>query len=95
LWALFFFARETPCLYLKINGMATEIEHLKYQLISWIVALNDAELLREQSQMRQQVAQVEESSNLKVRQFGGGKGMFPFIADDFNEPLEEFKIYAP
>lgn len=25
--------------------------------------------------------------------FGGGKGIFGYIADDFDEPLEEFKDY--
>jgi hypothetical protein len=29
----------------------------------------------------------------KVRQFGAMKGLVLYMADDFNEPLEDFKEY--
>jgi antitoxin (DNA-binding transcriptional repressor) of toxin-antitoxin stability system len=33
------------------------------------------------------------SSKGKKRVFGGGKGIFTFVSDDFDEPLEDFKDY--
>jgi hypothetical protein len=72
------------------NVVNSEVEHLKYQLIAWIIALNDTQLLQELSNIWEK-SQQEPAP--KVRQFGGGKGMFPYMADDFNEPLEDFKEY--
>jgi hypothetical protein len=72
------------------NVVNSEVEHLKYQLIAWIITLNDTQLLQELSNIWEK-AQQEPAP--KVRQFGGGKGMFPYMADDFNEPLEDFKEY--
>jgi antitoxin (DNA-binding transcriptional repressor) of toxin-antitoxin stability system len=34
-----------------------------------------------------------ESNKGKKRVFGGGKGIFTYVSDDFDEPLEDFKDY--
>jgi hypothetical protein len=72
------------------NSVNSEVALLKYQLIAWIIALNDTQLLQEISTIWEK-AQQEPAP--KIRQFGGGKDMFPYMADDFNEPLEDFKEY--
>lgn len=57
--------------------------------------LNDTNLLLELSKTLQNAVQASKEPPKKVRQFGCGKGIFPYIADNFNEPLEEFKEYMP
>jgi hypothetical protein len=56
--------------------MNTDIEHLKYQIIAWAVAMNDAKRLAEVAQILQATPAAPEPTQ-KVRQFGGGKGIFP------------------
>jgi hypothetical protein len=75
--------------------MNTDIEHLKYQLISWIIMLNDTNLLMELSKISQNAAQTPQEPPKKVRQFGSMKGLVVYMSKDFNEPLEEFKEYMP
>ena len=75
--------------------MNTDIEHLKFQLISWIIALNDTNLLMELSKILQNATQTQQEPPKKVRQFGSMKGLVIYMSDDFNEPLEEFKEYMP
>ncbi|MCU0449082.1 MAG: DUF2281 domain-containing protein [Bernardetiaceae bacterium] len=73
--------------------MNTELEHLKYQIIAWVVALNDAQVLAQVAQTLQNAPESEPPQ--KLRQFGSMKGLVLYMADDFNEPLEEFKEYMP
>jgi Protein of unknown function (DUF2281) len=75
--------------------MNTEIEHLKYQLITWIVMLNDTNLLMELSKILQNAVQNPSEQPKKVRQFGSMKGLVVYMSEDFNESLDEFKEYAP
>lgn len=75
--------------------MNTDIEHLKYQLISWIIMLNDTNLLMELSKILQNAPQAQQEPPKKVRQFGSMKGLVVYMSEDFNEPLEEFKEYMP
>jgi Protein of unknown function (DUF2281) len=75
--------------------MNTEIEHLKYQLITWIITLNDTNLLIELSKMLQNSEQTPPEQPKKVRQFGSMKGLIVYMSEDFNESLDEFKEYAP
>ncbi len=72
------------------NTVNTEVELLKYQLIAWIIALNDTQLLQEISTIWEKAQQEPEP---KIRQFGAMKGLVLYMADDFNEPLEDFKEY--
>jgi hypothetical protein len=72
------------------NSVNSEVELLKYQLIAWIIALNDTQLLQEISTIWEK-AQQEPAP--KIRQFGAMKGLVLYMADDFNEPLEDFKEY--
>lgn len=40
------------------------------------------------------VTNSEPASDFEIKPgFGGGKGIFGYMADDFDEPLEDFKDY--
>ena len=57
-------------------------ESLKLKIEDIVDALIDAE------------AKTFSSSQTQVKKgFGGGKGLIVYMADDFNEPLEDFKDY--
>jgi hypothetical protein len=47
-----------PYFYQK-PAMNTELEHLKYQIIAWVVALNDAQVLAQVAQTLQNAPEPE------------------------------------
>jgi len=46
------------------------------------------------SLLAQTNSEPQKQSSIEIKAgFGGGKGIFGYIADDFDEPLDEFKDY--
>ena len=68
------------------------IEAEKSELINWISKLKDHKLIQEILLLKKKT-ETTEKTELKPREFGGGKHIFTYIADDFNEPLDVFKEY--
>ena len=65
------------------------VETQKLEIIEWILKLKDTSAIR-------QIMNVKKATNrLKTgtRKFGGGKHIFTYVAEDFDEPLEDFKEY--
>jgi hypothetical protein len=68
--------------------MNTETQ--KLELIQWLAQLQDAIVL----QKLMEIKQSEQKIATQKRQRGTGKGIFTYIADDFNEPLDIFDEYT-
>lgn len=67
-------------------------EEAKYKLINWIVNLNDSKKVEQLMKLLQK-DEVTNQTILAVekRQFGFAKGTYTHVADDFDEPLDDFK----
>jgi hypothetical protein len=69
------------------------IEAQKLEVINRIALLQDTLLL---ARVKQILDKSEIRPSLpKLRQAGWGKGIFTFIADDFNDTPEGFEDYMP
>jgi hypothetical protein len=66
------------------------IEAQKLELIEWISRLQNSKIIHELLSIKQQENTIP---NEGVRKFGSGKHIFTYVAEDFNEPLEDFKEY--
>ncbi len=66
-----------------------DIETQKSELVRWISHLKDHKVIQEILKLKNQ---IERKPSLK-REFGSGKNIFGFVAEDFNEPLGDFKDY--
>lgn len=72
------------------------IEAEKSELISWINRLKDHSIIQEVLLLKKRAEAKEQlPGNEGKREFGSGKHIFTYIADDFNEPLDDFKEYMP
>ena len=69
------------------------LEAQKIELINKITLLQDALLLAKVKQILD-MSEVLNSS-AKPRQAGWGKGIFTYIAEDFNDTPEGFEAYMP
>jgi hypothetical protein len=70
-----------------VKAMNIETKALKLELIQWILLLQDIQLLNE-------IQNLKESSNgIQPRQFGCGKGIFTYVADDFEATPPGFEEY--
>ena len=67
------------------------VEAQKLELIEWILRLKDASAIREISKLIQSATLRKAKTG--TRKFGSGKHIFTYIAEDFDEPLEDFKEY--
>ena len=67
--------------------MSVEIQ--KLEIIEWILKLKDPSAIKE----IMKVKNVNPSKKTRTRKFGGGKHIFTYVAEDFDEPLEDFKEY--
>ncbi len=67
------------------------IQVLKLELIQWILLLKDIQLSNEIQKMK--AKSPEQTTVLKFRQFGCGKGIFTYVADDFDETPHGFEEY--
>lgn len=65
------------------------METEKLELIHWITELKDINLIEKIIKLKQEASQQE----TKKRAFGSGKQLIGTIAEDFNEPLDDFKEY--
>ncbi len=68
------------------------IQVLKLELIQWILLLKDTQLLNEIQKLKEK--SPEKIAVLKPRQFGCGKGIFTYVADDFDETPPGFEEYT-
>lgn len=71
---------------------------LKILLQQKIAQIEDADLLTALKIMIDKATSTEipkkhSSKQHGKRKFGCGKGIFTYVADDFDEPLEDFKEY--
>lgn len=69
------------------------IQTQKLELINWILEINDEEVINQVSGILKEVINPKEPR--KIRKRGFAKGFFTYVAEDFDEPLEEFKDYMP
>lgn len=65
------------------------VETQKLELIDWILNLKDNSLLAEIARLKNAKIRTKTSR----RKFGCGKGIFTYVSEDFDEPLEDFKEY--
>jgi hypothetical protein len=61
-------------------NMNTEKE--KLEIINWVLNLEDINTLMQVMELKN-----KNNKSIKKRKFGGGKGIFTYISDDFNEPF--------
>ena len=67
------------------------IQSLKLELIQWILLLQDIQLLNEIQKIREK--SEENAATTKPRKFGCGKGIFTYVADDFDATPPGFEEY--
>ncbi len=67
-------------------------ESVKLELIDWINHVKDSSVLEKVILLKNSTGQVNEQPSSK-RKFEDGKHIFTYVADDFNEPLDDFKEY--
>ena len=67
------------------------IESLKLELIQWILLFKDIQLLNDIQKLKENT--VEKTVAVQPRQFGCGKGIFTYVADDFDETPPGFEEY--
>ncbi|MCC3404414.1 MAG: hypothetical protein JGK17_02145 [Microcoleus sp. PH2017_10_PVI_O_A] len=67
------------------------IQILKFELIQWILLLNNVQVLNEIQELKEKSPQPTAVTN--SRQFGCGKGIFSDVADDFDETPPGFEEY--
>ena len=65
------------------------VEIQKLELIEWILKLQDPSAIKELLKVKK----VNPDKKISTRKFGGGKYIFTYVAEDFDEPLEDFKEY--
>lgn len=65
------------------------VDTVKIELIDWITRLKDPQLIEKLLEFKQKI--TEPKAEKKV--YGSGKHLVEFIAEDFNDPLDEFKPY--
>lgn len=66
-------------------------ESLKLGLIQWILSLKDSEALNEIQKVKENYS--ENAPTVQPLQFGCGKGIFTYVADDFDETPPGFEDY--
>ncbi len=67
------------------------IQSLKLELIQWILLLQDIQLLNEIQNIKENSA--ENAAITQPRKFGCGKGIFTYVADDFDATPPGFEEY--
>lgn len=67
------------------------VEAQKLEIIEWVLKLKDASAIKEIIKLKHSKSLYRKKSS--ARKFGGGKHIFTYIAEDFDEPLEDFKEY--
>lgn len=65
------------------------VDALKIELIDWITQLKDPTIIEKLLELKNKVTSHEN----KRKVYGSGKHLVEFIAEDFNEPLDDFDPY--
>lgn len=65
---------------------------LKLELMDWINHLNDTSILKTLTELKSNIGK-QPLKNIPKRDFTDGKHIFPYVSQDFNEPLDDFKEY--
>lgn len=65
------------------------IQTKKLELHNWISQIKDMSTIKEIESFIKSLKQKP----LKKREYGCGKGIFTYVCDDFDEPLDDFKEY--
>lgn len=68
-----------------------KIDAIKLELIDWITQLNDKKAINMLITFKKKLSASKRKTDSKI--YGSGKDLVDFIAEDFNEPLDEFKDY--
>ncbi|MBY0435618.1 MAG: DUF2281 domain-containing protein [Cyclobacteriaceae bacterium] len=72
------------------------IELEKSEIVSWIRQLKDIDLIEKIKSLKldsEKKSINNSSASRQTRKFGDGKHIITYVADDFNEPLDDFKEY--
>ena len=67
------------------------IQSLKLELIQWILLLQDNQILNEIQKIKEK--SIDNAVTLQPRKFGCGKGIFTYVADDFDATPPGFEEY--
>ncbi len=68
------------------------VDTIKVELIDWIARLNDQYSINKILTLKERLStKTKMKSDSKI--FGSGKHLVEYIADDFNEPLDQFNEY--
>lgn len=66
------------------------LESQKLEIIEWVSRLNNSEIIKQILDLRNKENIIPKG---KTREFGSGKHLISYIADDFDDPLDDFKEY--
>lgn len=67
------------------------IDTIKVELIDWIAQLNDHQAINKLLNLKKKFSNEKNKTESKI--YGSGKDFIDYIAEDFNEPLDQFKDY--
>lgn len=67
------------------------IDAIKLELIDWIAQLNDKKAINMLMTLKKKLSTPKSKTDSKI--YRSGKDLVDYIAEDFNEPLDEFKDY--
>ena len=79
--------RQKAILFLEVMN----IQSLKLELIQWILLLQDIQLLNEIQNIKEK--SIQNTATIQPRKFGCGKGIFTYVADDFDATPPGFEEY--
>ena len=65
------------------------VDTIKIELIDWIARLKDPLLIGKLLEIKNKVNERKAESKV----YGSGKYLIEFIAEDFNEPVDDFRPY--
>jgi len=65
------------------------VDTAKIEIINWITRLKDPALIGKLLDLKNK----EANGKVGKKIYGSGKHLIDYIAEDFNDPLEEFKPY--
>jgi hypothetical protein len=65
------------------------VEAQKLEIIEWLLKLKDDSAIKEVLKVKK----THPRQKRAARKFGGGKNIFTYVAEDFDEPLPDFKEY--
>lgn len=83
---------ETGTLEKKIKLLSIDQKHRLEDLVD--AMLNDSNIHIAEKNILVEPENKEKTESFEIKAgFGGGKGIFGYIADDFDAPLDDFKDY--